>query len=666
MIWKHYLSALLTLGTTQWDVISDIWNGVNYLAPKNVTRQYVSDWYPEGVPEGCILFQNNEDIGNRTIKMECLERDQVWGGSSIGLVQAPMLLGGQFVVTCITIDQFIDTLFTNFFSFFPLTFLIFLLSLTIPFPLVVLAAQTIYILKPNQQINNNFSIAEIVIILVSLEAAAEAGPQALLQLYILLSDYERIERGIDKMTILSLVSSVYTISKASITMFSSETASGIDEKSLSAGEPSPVVGCYSTVIRFLPVFCTSIIFRVSSSCITLVLLRSMGFIPLAVGAVTTTVLSAIVSSSILTSLQHGFGGIAVLVSSSDDKRDNDKTPMMISSVVWLITHSTTLLVIAAVVATPQYHLQHWRNTARIPLLAEDKVHILYIIIGILILVGILNVFLVWFQIVNNNWAAVNKNIEKRMKWIRGEEHGVISEVGSVEPHLQKVVDKIVGCWTSCKTQTLECCKEKCCCCCNGDIEGKMPDGNVATTQEPNFVPAANGEIPANAFPVNVFKGETFYLARANCDGFKMPGYLVPSKGKVFVSWGLKSVAKKEYEVLVESGQRKLYWVDSTKAKGNMKALGAVSVGTKSESEYDSLYSDSDTLYVGRAKVNKEWLIGKINPRYNACFIASHKEENMYGDLVEQEVKKYEVLCSKPTTSPEYNIETKPKLVLVFE
>jgi len=454
-MWKHYLSALFTLGTTQWDVISDIWNGANYLAYKNVTRRYKSDWYPDGVPKGCILVQNNEDIGNRTMKMDCLESDQIWGWSSIGLVQAPMLLGGQVFVMLILASQF--KLISNLRGcvVFVLT-LGPLITLTIPFPLVVLAAQTIYILKPNQQIGTNWRIAEVMIILVSLEAAAEAGPQALLQLYILLSDNER-DYGL--MTILSLVNSVFTIAKASITMFTSKT--NAKEKSLSAGEPNAVVGFYSTVIRFLPVFCTSIIFRVVSSCITLVLLKSLGFIPLLVGAVTATVLSFKFikhddGGGIIISLNQGFGGIAVLASSFGATRQQQQIYMMFSSMVWLITHSTTLIVITAMVATPQYHLQHWKNTARIPLLAEDNVHILYIIIGILILVGILNVFLVCFQIFTKHPT----------------ESG--SPVGIVEPYLRNVVKKMNGCWTSCRTQTLACCKVKCCCCCTGDIQGKEP------------------------------------------------------------------------------------------------------------------------------------------------------------------------------------------------
>jgi len=658
-MWKHYLSALFSLGTTQWDVISDIWNGANYLAYKNVTRKFESDWYPDGVPDGCVMDLNNEDIGNRTVKMKCLESDKVWGWSSIGLVQAPMLLGGQVVLLVVVFHLLLKSEMCGSTKVLSrcvtvvvgvlFLILLFLLSpLTIPFPVIVLAAQIINILNPRHEVFPIGNITDLVIIIVSLEATLEAGPQALLQLYILLSDNER---EYELMTKLSFVSSIYTIAKASITMFSSETNLN-EEKSLSAGEPSAVVGIYSTVIRFLPVFSTSIIFRIGSSCITLVLLRSKGFISLAIGAVITTVLSAKLGKNsnmvfrIIGSLQHGFGGIAVLASSFVCSRDDDKIPMMISSVVWLITHSMTLLVIAAMVATPQYHLQHWRYTARIPLLAEHNVHILYIIMGILILVGILNVFLVWFQIFNNNWEEVNTKIVQRMILIRGEVQlqEEMPEVGSVEPNLRKVVDKIVESWTSCKTQTLACLK-----CCTGDIDRKGQEGNVATTQVqiPNFVPVSYGylEIPANAmaFPVNVFKGETFYLARVNCDGFKIPGYLVPSKKEIFVSWGLKGVAKSlatdvftDVEVLVESGQRKFYWVDSNKAtKDKLKAVG---VGTTAK---------GDTMYVGRAKVDKEWLVGKINPSYDACFIASHKMD-MDGRLLELEVKEYEVLCSKPT------------------
>jgi len=666
---NHFLSVALKTLMTQWDVYSDIANGYGYLESRIVNRTYKPAWYEDGLPEGCYLdenIKNGEDFINGTLllgegikngTMHCTEQDIFWGASCIALVQAPMLLGGAFVMSWVIVNEFSSEYASELklvLATIPL--------MIIPFPLMVLAVQLLYLLKPKHQLRT-WNLTDIIVILVSLEAAGEAGPQALLQLYIIFSDHEREWK---LLTVVSLVSSIFTIAKASISLWTTETHGG--EKRLSAGEPSAVVSFYTSTLRFIPIFATSFIFRTTATSITLILFQQFAFVPLSVGAIMITILSLFLNKGgkmdyafhrSIEAFTHGFGGFAVLANSFWGERYEVTIPIMISAVVWQVIHSISLLVITVMVAIPKFHLQHWKNIARIPFLRQDSLYIFYIVIGVVILVGLLNVFLIWFQIYSVDWVELDHDVKQKMRWIRGEVSEDMPEIGCVEPYLRMLEKKVLSCWASLREQPLACCKainkKVSCSCCTKEteIENKQfdpesqkltkinEDYSTLTIQGPKFVSSSCGDIPPNAFPVKLYKGETFFVAQVKHQGWNIPGYLAPSMERAFASWNLEGIEKVDYSVLVqEPGEHNLYWMDAT--EGSLDSLGAVSLGT---TPY------GDTIYVGRAQVDEEWCIGKVTSRYNACFIGSRKiaDFGLYEDSLEEyEVKEYQVLCSKTT------------------
>ena len=98
----------------------------------------------------------------------------------------------------------------------------------VPYPLMILSVQLLYLVKPKYKLRGSgLDLLDLVMILVSLEAAGEAGPQALLQLYIALTDWER---GVSTLLIITLLSSIFTIAKAAIPAFSSRKGNKSDDE----------------------------------------------------------------------------------------------------------------------------------------------------------------------------------------------------------------------------------------------------------------------------------------------------------------------------------------------------------------------------------------------------------------------------------------------------
>ena len=108
-------------------------------------------------------------------------------------------------------------------------------------------------------------------------------------------------------------------------------------------------------------------------------------------------------------------------------------------------------------------------------------------------------------------------------------------------------------------------------------------------------------------------------------GFAGPGKFVPHHGVAYVAWGGKEHAKTQYEVLVQDGTDNLVWVPAS--GGNLGSTGAVRSGRA---------WTGGPLYVGRAKINGTWTMGKVNPEHKTCYVP-------YG-ATEHAITYYQVLC----------------------
>lgn len=143
-----------------------------------------------------------------------------------------------------------------------------------------------------------------------------------------------------------------------------------------------------------------------------------------------------------------------------------------------------------------------------------------------------------------------------------------------------------------------------------------------------FVAASGGLIPANAFPGGEDQsGETLYVGRAMHQGSKIPGKLHPSHGVVYVSWGGKEHAKRDYEVLVQEGGFNLQWVSAS--NGSLASTEGILSGHE---------ADGNPLYIGRAMIGNRWIPGKISTQYKMCFVPYGGKEHGKGN--------YQVLCTR--------------------
>jgi len=137
-----------------------------------------------------------------------------------------------------------------------------------------------------------------------------------------------------------------------------------------------------------------------------------------------------------------------------------------------------------------------------------------------------------------------------------------------------------------------------------------------------FVPASSGSLPDNAFAVPL-DGQTFYIGRALHQGSKVPG-AIHGNGAIYISWGGEEHSYDNYEVLVqESNEDNLAWIDHTDG-----FKGAIQCGLEA--------NKVDPLYVGRAQVGDSWLLGKVSPKYNRCYVPH--------EGAEVAAEEYQVLC----------------------
>jgi len=144
-----------------------------------------------------------------------------------------------------------------------------------------------------------------------------------------------------------------------------------------------------------------------------------------------------------------------------------------------------------------------------------------------------------------------------------------------------------------------------------------------------FVASSGGLIPSNAVRGGEDQsGETLYIGRAMHQGSKVPGKLHPSHGVVYVSWGGKEHAKRDYEVLVqEGGINNLHWQSAS--HGSLVSTGAVLGGYE---------ANGNLLYIGRAMVGNRWIPGKISTQYKMCYVPYDGKEHGKTN--------YQVLCNR--------------------
>ncbi|XP_032529203.2 uncharacterized protein LOC116779132 isoform X2 [Danaus plexippus] len=129
-----------------------------------------------------------------------------------------------------------------------------------------------------------------------------------------------------------------------------------------------------------------------------------------------------------------------------------------------------------------------------------------------------------------------------------------------------------------------------------------------------------------------FQEEPIYIARAKHRGSLCPGKYVPSKQLAFLPWGHQEHRKSEFEVLC--GYNAM-WIKcrSPYLPSNVYVAGKSEVGRES-------------LYIGRAMINNELVVGKVHMLYQTCYLPNQGKE------VERRV--FEVLAVGNSDTSEYN------------
>merc|ERR1711951_268036 len=101
-------------------------------------------------------------------------------------------------------------------------------------------------------------------------------------------------------------------------------------------------------------------------------------------------------------------------------------------------------------------------------------------------------------------------------------------------------------------------------------------------------------------------GGPLYVGRAEHEGGLFPGKVNPDHNTCYIAYGGEEIAKEYYDILVAPRNCDLAWVDAS--NGHIPT-GAVQGG----------YNDSnDPLYIGRARHEDSFAVGKVNPEHGCC------------------------------------------------
>ena len=270
-------TIVLRLGSNIFDVSSDVQNGLYHYYPKNVTRFLGNG--SGGLTANCTL---SPEHNASEMMFTCVEEDTVFAALTFTFIQMPAIILAIFTV----LGSLAKGCREGFGSDQAKKFLSVVLLLLVPFPLLICVQQIASIFIRTDQMEY-WSI-----MFLFGEGSLEAPPQLLLMMYIIFSDSER---EVAWVTWISLVSSVFTISKTSINLYLGESFWGsggdtfvpeevFEAESLkdSMFKGKSLFQKIKLMVQVSPAFLTSLVFKVGSISIISAFLPK-GYLALYVG-----------------------------------------------------------------------------------------------------------------------------------------------------------------------------------------------------------------------------------------------------------------------------------------------------------------------------------------------------------------------------------------------
>jgi len=351
-------TLILGLGANVADVYTDVETGLYYLGPKNVTRSFGET---EIIPANCFIDGTREDY------YLCEETDPIWAAIAFSCIQLPAIV----LALCAALGAFFIRLTEDeeyYRGYWKILLAAFFL-LIIPFPVVVFAQQIASLFIRSDQMT--FLSA----VFLFGEGSLEAAPQLLLLLYAILSG-----RQPKVLQWVSIVSSIFAISKTSIELFLGESYDGrttpeavrkhTDSLNDSITKGKKLKETLLLWFKFSPAFLTSLIFKVGSIAIICILLKQYVVIYLVLGILTNfavafkTYDTAInIDEKIGFSAFYALANVTILAKCPLENRQLNFCAMMNVSMTWLILNSTSLVgLMLWVGALPtSTHFSHWSD-----------------------------------------------------------------------------------------------------------------------------------------------------------------------------------------------------------------------------------------------------------------------------------------------------------------
>ncbi|XP_045449233.1 uncharacterized protein LOC123657731 [Melitaea cinxia] len=143
-----------------------------------------------------------------------------------------------------------------------------------------------------------------------------------------------------------------------------------------------------------------------------------------------------------------------------------------------------------------------------------------------------------------------------------------------------------------------------------------------------WVKMVDNKLPPGAF-IGGFENEPLYIARAMHNNSLCPGKYVPSKQCAYVPWGFREHEKRNFEILCGFNA---IWI---KCKENLLPENAFVAGASE--------INGEHLYIGRAMVNSNLIVGKVLLLYKTCYLpyeGREVERSSYEVLVKGNVKSH--------------------------
>ena len=349
-------TLVLGLGANVADVYTDVETGFYHLGPKNVTRSFGPT---DIVPWNCHIVDGTSKV------YLCEETDPIWAAVTFFCIQLPAVV----LAICAALGAFFirftedEEYYRGYWKILLAAFLL----LIIPFPVVVFVQQIASLFIRSDQMT--FLSA----IFLFGEGSLEAAPQLLLLLYAILSG-----RQPKVLQFVSIVSSIFAISKTSIELFLGESYDGrttpeavrnhTDSLNDSITKGKNLKETLLLWIKFSPAFLTSLIFKVGSIAIICVLLKKYAVIYLVLGILTNFIVAfrtydtgVNIDEKIGFSAFYALADVTILAKCPLENRQLNFRAMMNVSITWLIMHSTSLvgLMIWVGVLPTSTHFDHW-------------------------------------------------------------------------------------------------------------------------------------------------------------------------------------------------------------------------------------------------------------------------------------------------------------------